>query len=56
MGDLHYGDLKDELPEQRIDKYIETLERRGIKELFPNLPVAHIWDDHDFGKSELAAI
>lgn len=48
MGDLHYGDLKDELPEQRIDKYIETLERRGIKELFPNLPVAHIWDDHDF--------
>lgn len=47
-GDLHYADLRNNPVEERIDKYIETLEIKGMRELFPNLPVPYCWDDHDF--------
>ena len=48
LGDLHYKDNRDEEIRSRLEDYDDALRREGPRELFRTLPVAYVWDDHDF--------
>ena len=48
LGDLHYKNNHDEEIRSRLEDYDDVLRREGPSELFRTLPVAYVWDDHDF--------
>lgn len=49
MGDLHYGNIEENL-ESRFEKAVrEVVTEKRASTLFRSTPVAYCWDDHDFG-------
>ena len=48
LGDLHYGDLNKKGKHKRLEKYDWALSQDGFHEMIAQLPIAYIWDDHDF--------
>ena len=48
-GDFHYGDI----PEEDFERFREvldlTLTMPAQSELYRSLPIAYVWDDHDYG-------
>lgn len=49
MGDFHYEDIEDNDPAAFRRAYEEVLGSRGQGALFRNVPIAYVWDDHDYG-------
>lgn len=48
-GDIHYEDIKTESIDQRMDAFrIKVLEPPEGKQFFSHVPVAYMWDDHDY--------
>jgi phosphodiesterase/alkaline phosphatase D-like protein len=48
LGDLHYGNLGNKPYEKRFARYDEALGQTELSALFKRMPVAYMWDDHDF--------
>jgi len=54
MGDLHYQ--KDILGAEKTledfrDNYHQVLSQARQRNLYQNIPLAYVWDDHDYGKN-----
>ena len=48
-GDLHYGDILEE-DRERFEEVLDlTLTRPAQSELYRSVPIAYVWDDHDYG-------
>jgi phosphodiesterase/alkaline phosphatase D-like protein len=48
MGDLHYMDTNSTNVEEYRANYDSVLNQPNQAALFRNMPIAYIWDDHDF--------
>lgn len=48
-GDFHYGDIPEEDRQRFVDVLDLTLTRPAQSELYRSLPIAYVWDDHDYG-------
>jgi len=48
-GDLHYGNIEDPDPKTFHNMYDQVMSNSRQSEFFRNLPIAYMWDDHDFG-------
>jgi hypothetical protein len=51
LGDLHYENLTSRSPDAFLDAYDVVLTRAGQAALYRSVPVAYMWDDHDYGPS-----
>lgn len=49
MGDFHYEDIEEPDVEEFLEAYDKVLTSKTQAELFRHVPVAYMWDDHDFG-------
>jgi phosphodiesterase/alkaline phosphatase D-like protein len=49
MGDLHYRNIRLNEPARFARAYQDVLTSTTQSELFRNVPVAYMWDDHDYG-------
>ncbi|MDH3707427.1 MAG: alkaline phosphatase family protein, partial [Acidimicrobiia bacterium] len=52
IGDIHYGNIESTDPADYRTAYERLLARPGQAELYRNVPIAHVWDDHDFGPND----
>ncbi len=51
-GDFHYGDIPDDNRE-RYDEVIDlTLRQPAQAALYRSVPIAYMWDDHDYGAND----
>ncbi len=50
-GDLHYGDVNTDCSKQYAENIIKVLGSKTQQDLYRNVPIAYIWDDHDYGDS-----
>lgn len=48
MGDMHYSDTNSTNPDDYRANYDNVLSHREQGALFRSVPMAYIWDDHDF--------
>src|SRR5262249_53994277 len=48
LGDLHYGDVHSTQVAEYRRKYSQALESKRQANLYRNVPLAYMWDDHDF--------
>ena len=56
MGDLHYKDIKvQDFHDKDINKYRnaydDVLSQERQRKLYQNIPLAYIWDDHDYSSN-----
>jgi hypothetical protein len=56
LGDLHYEDLNTPSLQTRIKAIDRTLGASNQQNLFANLPLSYMWDDHDFLGNNLGGI
>jgi phosphodiesterase/alkaline phosphatase D-like protein len=52
LGDLHYRDIAENEPRLFREGYDAVLSSSVQGRLWRNLPIAYIWDDHDFGPND----
>ena len=51
-GDFHYGDIPDD-DRARYDEVIDlTLRQPAQAALYSSVPIAYVWDDHDYGVND----
>lgn len=51
-GDFHYGDIPDD-DRARYDEVIDlTLRQSAQAALYRSVPIAYVWDDHDYGVND----
>ena len=48
LGDLHYGDVNSTLLQKYREQYREVLESPTQAALYRDVPLAYLWDDHDY--------
>ena len=48
-GDFHYGDIEENDPAAFVDEMTETLTAPAQSALYRSVPIAYVWDDHDYG-------
>lgn len=48
LGDLHYADIDSTVIADHVNGYREVLSAARQALLYRNVPLAYIWDDHDF--------
>ncbi len=54
-GDFHYGDIRDD-DRERYDEVIDlTLRQPAQAALYRSVPIAYVWDDHDYGANDADA-
>jgi hypothetical protein len=51
-GDLHYRNIDRNDPSRFAKAYAEVHESPGQSRLYRNVPIAYVWDDHDFGNND----
>ncbi|MEM9774255.1 MAG: alkaline phosphatase D family protein [Chloroflexota bacterium] len=49
LGDFHYEDIDSDEPEAFGQAYHQVFTSDTQRDLFKNVPIMYIWDDHDFG-------
>lgn len=54
-GDLHYGDVRENSLSAFSGLYDLTLSQPGQSALYRSVPIAYMWDDHDFGPNDSAS-
>jgi hypothetical protein len=52
MGDLHYGNITRNEPRRFRDAFDRCLMAPRQSAFYRSLPMAYVWDDHDFGGDE----
>lgn len=52
LGDLHYSDPTSDDPAQHRAAYEEVLAQTNAAAFFLQVPIVHVWDDHDFCGNE----
>jgi hypothetical protein len=55
MGDLHYSNIESTSPSDFIDAYNRTLTTPAQSALARAVPMAYVWDDHDYGPNDAGA-
>jgi len=48
LGDFHYENIDEDEIVPRLEAYDGTLRNEGVGDLFRQVPLAYVWDDHDF--------
>lgn len=48
LGDLHYADTDSTVIADHVDRYRQVLSAARQAQLYRNVPLAYVWDDHDF--------
>ncbi|CAJ1959826.1 unnamed protein product [Cylindrotheca closterium] len=48
LGDFHYEDLSTPSVQERVEAMDLSLGATNQKQFFANVPIAYMWDDHDF--------
>mmetsp|Transcript_14518 Transcript_14518/g.35198 ORF Transcript_14518/g.35198 Transcript_14518/m.35198 type:complete len:704 (-) Transcript_14518:111-2222(-) len=48
LGDFHYGDLTTDSLERRVEEVDNVLASQKQRTLWSNIPLAYMWDDHDW--------
>jgi len=51
-GDMHYNDIATNDPTLFYDAYEGVLSNTKQQDLYKNVPMAYMWDDHDFGPND----
>lgn len=54
-GDVHYGKIDSNDPDEFRDVLDVVLSRPGPSNLFRTTPIAYVWDDHDYGANNADA-
>jgi hypothetical protein len=54
-GDLHYGNVADDDPGAFLSLYDRVLTAPAQSALYRAVPVAYVWDDHDYGPNNADA-
>jgi phosphodiesterase/alkaline phosphatase D-like protein len=54
-GDLHYGNVTDDDPDDFLGLYDRVLTAPAQAALYRSVPVAYVWDDHDYGANNADA-
>jgi len=49
MGDLHYRDIATDSQAAFRQAYQDVLSQERQRNLYRNVPIAYVWDDHDYG-------
>ncbi len=52
LGDLHYGNIADITPLPFLTAFDTLLTRPAQAALYRDVPVAYVWDDHDYGPND----
>jgi len=52
MGDLHYADISRNAPDAFRAAYDTLLTEPGQAALYRQVPIAYVWDDHDYGPND----
>ena len=55
MGDAHYSNLDATEPGPFLDAYERMLTEPGQAALYREVPIAYVWDDHDYGPNDADA-
>lgn len=55
MGDLHYSNIESTSPSDFIDAYNRTMTTPAQAALARAVPMAYVWDDHDYGPNDAGA-
>ena len=48
-GDFHYGNIEENDPDAFISEMTESLTAPAQSALYRSVPIAYVWDDHDYG-------
>lgn len=51
-GDAHYGDVADDDPDRLRAVWQRSLTAPAQQALYQQVPVAYVWDDHDYGGND----
>ena len=51
-GDLHYGNIEENDPDEYISEMTESLTAPAQSALYRSVPIAYVWDDHDYGPND----
>jgi membrane-associated phospholipid phosphatase len=52
MGDIHYADISRNAPDAFRAAYDQLLTEPGQAALYRHVPIAYVWDDHDYGPND----
>ena len=52
MGDFHYENISANDPARFLRAYDDVFESRTQSDLYRNVPIAYVWDDHDYGPND----
>ncbi len=52
MGDIHYADIGRNSPDAFRNAYERLLTEPGQAALYRQVPIAYVWDDHDYGPND----
>jgi len=52
LGDLHYGNIAETVPAPFLRAFGTLLTRPAQAALYREVPVAYVWDDHDYGPND----
>jgi alkaline phosphatase D len=52
LGDMNYQDIDSPLPESYRAVYTAQLTTGGLRHLARHVPIAYVWDDHDFAGND----
>ena len=55
LGDLHYANIDSTDPEAYFDAFDRVLTSPGQSALYRQVPIAYVWDDHDYGPNDANA-
>ncbi len=52
MGDFHYRNIKENNPGRFLEAFDEVLTSPRQASLYRHVPIAYMWDDHDYGDDD----
>lgn len=55
LGDVHYGNLESTTVGPFLSAYDRLLTEPGQSALYRSMPIAYVWDDHDYGPNDADA-
>jgi|GEM_PF-622565 len=55
IGDIHYSNLESTNPDDHLRELGKAIDHPGPAALFSSIPIAYVWDDHDFGPNDSGA-
>lgn len=56
LGDFHYGNIYRDCEDNFLTYFRATLGSKKQSSLYNNIPIAYMWDDHDYGPNNSARL